>query len=130
MKADILTACRRSTIQEHQIIIDRAIEEIGLKVDLPVDMKNLCLAARIRFLPHEAGHRDIEIRFIDPDGMQMYTHQFPAKVASKDSGDETIVRISVQIDHIRFTRYGPHRIDLLVDGKTILESGFLVTDNR
>lgn len=106
-----------ATTEQGKLVIAGVFETINAPV-LPATHPMMALAVRIVASPGEESDHKLTLRLVDPDGNEV----IPAlngdisfgEIHPTEGGRAQII---LNMPGVRFTKAGPHRMDILIDGR-------------
>ena len=117
MNIEAFLLCDAATEQQGKLNILGAIDNIFAK-KVPTMHPACAVAARIRFEKIEEGSHTIRIHIIDEDGKSIGPKlQGNINVRIGDDVDSTATNIVLNIQRLKFEKYGQYRIDLAIDNQ-------------
>ena len=118
MNIEAFLLCDAATDQRGKLNVLGAFDNIWAK-KLPAIHPACAIAARIRFEKVEEGNHPIRIHIIDEDGNSIGP-KLDGNVNVRIIGDDvdsTVINIVLNIQRLKFEKYGQYRIDLAIDNK-------------
>ncbi len=117
MNIEAFLLCDAATEQQGKLNILGAFDNIYAK-KVPIVHPACAVAARIRFEKVEEGNHPIRILIIDEDGKSIGPKlDGNVNVSIGDDVDSTVTNIVLNIQGLKFEKYGQYRIDLAIDNK-------------
>lgn len=117
MNIEAFLLCDAATDQQGKLNILGAFDNIFAK-KVPTMHPACAIAARIRFEKIEEGSHPIRIHIIDEDGKSIGPKlEGNVNVRIGDDVDSTATNIVLNIQRLKFEKYGQYRIDLAVDNQ-------------
>jgi len=117
MNIEAFLLCDAATDQRGKLNILGAFDNIFAK-KMPTMHPACAVAARIRFEKIEEGSHPIRIRIIDEDGKSIGPKlEGNVNVRIGDDADSTATNIVLNIQRLKFEKYGQYRIDLAIDNQ-------------
>jgi len=117
MNIEAFLLCDAATDQQGKLNILGAFDNIFAK-KMPTMHPACAVAARIRFEKIEEGSHTIRIHIIDEDGKSIGPKlQGNINVRIGDDVDSTATNIVLNIQRLKFEKYGQYRIDLAIDNQ-------------
>jgi len=117
MNIEAFLLCDAATHQQGKLNILGAFDNIYAK-KVPIVHPACAIAARIRFEKVEEGNHPIRILIIDEDGKSIGPKlDGNVNVSIGDDVDSTVTNIVLNIQRLKFEKYGQYRIDLAIDNK-------------
>ena len=117
MNIEAFLLCDAATEQQGKLNILGAFDNIFTK-KVPTVHPACAVAARIRFEKIEEGSHPIRIHIIDEDGKSIGPKlQGNINVSVRDDVDSTTANIVLNIQGLKFEKYGQYRIDLAIDNQ-------------
>jgi hypothetical protein len=106
-----------TTTDQGKLVIAGVFETINAPT-LPATHPSMALALRIAADPGERPDHHLTLRLVDPDGVEV----IPALDGDISFGEMHPVeggraQIILNMPGIRFSKAGPHRMDVLIDGR-------------
>ena len=117
MNIEAFLLCDAATDQRGKLNILGAFDNIFAK-KVPTVHPACAVAARIRFEKIEEGSHPIRIHIIDEDGKSIGPKlEGNVNVRIGDDVDSTAANIVLNIQRLKFEKYGQYRIDLAIDNQ-------------
>jgi hypothetical protein len=117
MNIEAFLLCDAATDQQGKLNVLGAFDNIWTK-KLPAVHPACAIAARIRFEKIEEGSHPIRIHIIDEDGKSIGPNpQGNINVSIGDDVDSSVANIVLNIQRLKFEKYGQYRIDLAIDNQ-------------
>ena len=117
MNIEAFLLCDAATDQRGKLNILGAFDNIFAK-KMPTMHPACAIAARIRFEKIEEGSHTIRIHIIDEDGKPIGPKlQGNMNVSIGDDVDSRTANIVLNIQRLKFEKYGQYRIDLAIDNQ-------------
>ncbi len=117
MNIEAFLLCDAATDQRGKLNILGAFDNIFAK-KMPTMHPACAVTARIRFEKIEEGSHTIRIHIIDEDGKSIGPKlEGNVNVRIGDDVDSTATNIVLNIQRLKFEKYGQYRIDLAVDNQ-------------
>jgi hypothetical protein len=117
MNIEAFLLCDAATEQQGKLNVLGAFDNIGSK-NVPAIHPACAVVARIRFEKIEEGSHPIRINIIDEDGKQIGPNlQGNINVNIGDDVDSSVANIILNIQRIKFEKYGQYRIDIAIDNQ-------------
>ncbi len=117
MNIEAFLLCDAATDQQGKLNILGAFDNIFAK-KVPTMHPACAVAARIRFEKIEEGSHTIRIHIIDEDGKSIGPKlQGNINVRIGDDADSTATNIVLNIQRLKFEKYGQYRIDIAIDNQ-------------
>ena len=117
MNIEAFLLCDAATDQQGKLNILGAFDNIFAK-KVPTMHPACAIAARIRFEKIEEGSHTIRIHIIDEDGKSIGPKlEGNVNVRIGDDVDSTATNIVLNIQRLKFEKYGQYRIDLAIDNQ-------------
>ena len=117
MNIEAFLLCDAATDQQGKLNILGAFDNISAK-KMPTMHPACAVAARIRFEKIEEGSHTIRIHIIDEDGKSIGPKlEGNVNVRIGDDVDSTATNIVLNIQRLKFEKYGQYRIDLAIDNQ-------------
>lgn len=128
MEIEAFLLCDCATDQGGKLNILGAFDGIYAK-ELPVTHPACSIAARIRFEHIEAGDHAARLNIIDQDGNAVGPKlQGTISVRPRAAADSVVVNLILNIQRLKFEKFGRYRIDLAVDGRLAASLSFAVKE--
>ncbi len=118
MNIEAFLLCDAATQQQGKLNILGAFDNIYAK-KVPTVHPACAIAMRVRFERIEEGNHPIRINIIDEDGKSIGP-KLDGNVNVRIIGDDvdsTVTNIVLNIQRLKFEKYGQYRIDLAIDNK-------------
>ncbi len=117
MNIEAFLLCDAATEQQGKLNILGAFDGIYAK-EMPTVHPACAIAARIRFEKIEEGSHSIRIHIIDEDGKAIGPKlEGNMNVSFRDDVDSRSVNFVLNIQRLKFEKYGQYRIDLAIDNQ-------------
>jgi len=117
MNIEAFLLCDAATDQRGKLNVLGAFDNIWAK-KLPAIHPACAIAARIRFEKIEEGSHPIRIHIIDEDGKSIGPNpQGNINVSIGDDVGSSVANIVLNIQRLKFEKYGQYRIDLAIDNQ-------------
>jgi len=117
MNIEAFLLCDAATDQQGKLNILGAFDNIFAK-KMPTMHPACAVVVRIRFEKIEEGNHPIRIHIIDEDGKSIGPKlEGNVNVRIGDDVDSTVINIVLNIQRLKFEKYGQYRIDLAIDNK-------------
>ena len=117
MNIEAFLLCDAATDQQGKLNILGAFDNIYAK-KVPTVHPACAIAARIRFEKVEEGNHPIRINIIDEDGKSIAPKlDGNVNVRIGDDVDSRAANIVLNIQRLKFEKYGQYRIDLAIDNQ-------------
>jgi hypothetical protein len=117
MNIESFLLCDAATQQQGKLNVLGAFDTIFAE-QTPLVHPACAIAARIRFEKIEEGDHQVKIGIIDEDGKSIGPKlQASANVRFGDDVDSTATNLILNIQGIKFEKYGQYRIDLAIDNQ-------------
>jgi hypothetical protein len=117
MNIEAFLLCDAATDQQGKLNVLGAFDNIWAK-NVPTMHPACAIAVRIRFEKIEEGNHPIRINIIDEDGKPIGPNlQGNINVNVGDDVDSSIANIVLNIQRIKFEKYGQYRIDIAIDNQ-------------
>ncbi len=128
MNIEAFLLCDAATDQQGKLNVLGAFDNIWTK-KVPTVHPACAIAARIRFEKIEEGSHTIRIHIIDEDGKSIGPKlEGNVNVRIGDDVDSTATNIVLNIQRLKFEKYGQYRIDLAIDNQIMASLPFHVKD--
>ncbi len=126
MNIEAFILCDAATDQQGKLNILGAFDAIWAK-KMPAIHSACAIALRIRFEISEEGNHPVKILVIDEDaksaGPKM---EGSVNVKVREGMDSTVTNLVLNIQRLKFEKYGTYRIDLVIDNQKITDLPFTV----
>jgi hypothetical protein len=117
MNIEAFLLCDAATDQQGKLNVLGAFDNIWTR-KVPTMHPACAIAARIRFEKVEEGNHPIRIHIIDEDGKPIGPNlQGAINVNVGGDVDSTVTNIVLNIQRLRFEKYGQYRIDIAIDNQ-------------
>ncbi len=117
MNIEAFLLCDAATDQRGKLNVLGAFDNIFAK-KMPTMHPACAVTARIRFEKIEEGSHTIRIHIIDEDGKSIGPKlEGNVNVRIGDDVDSTATNIVLNIQRLKFEKYGQYRIDLAIDNQ-------------
>ncbi len=117
MNIEAFLLCDAATDQQGKLNILGAFDNIFAK-KMPTMHPACAVAARIRFEKIEEGSHPIRIHIIDEDGKSIGPKlEGNVNIRIGDDVDSTVTNIVLNIQRLKFEKYGQYRIDIAIDNQ-------------
>ena len=128
MNIEAFLLCDAATDQQGKLNILGAFDNIYAK-QLPVIHPACAIALRIRFGISEQGSHPVKILIIDEDAKPVGPKlEGSVNIKIMEGMDSTITNLILNIQRLKFEKYGKYRIDLTIDNQTITDLPFTVRE--
>lgn len=119
MNIEAFLLCDAATEQQGKLNVLGAFDNIfGVKI--PAIHPACSIAARIRFEKTEEGEHQVSILIIDEDGNPIGPKpKGKINVKSKENVDSIVANLILNIQGLKFEKFGQYRLDLEIDGKIV-----------
>ncbi len=117
MDVEAFLLCDAATDQLGKLNILGAFDNIRAR-KMPFVLPGCAIAGRIRFSRIEDGNHRLKVNLIDEDGKEVIP-ALEGNLAVKIGPDTefAVVNFVLNIQRLKFEKYGAYRIDLAVDGR-------------
>ncbi len=117
MNIEAFLLCDAATDQQGKFNVLGAFDSIFAK-KMPIVYPACAIAARIRFEKIEEGNHPMRIHIIDEDGKSIGPKlEGNVNVRIGDDMDSTATNFVLNIQRLKFEKYGQYRIDLAIDNQ-------------
>jgi len=117
MNIEAFLLCDAATDQQGKLNILGAFDNIWTK-KAPAIHPACAVAVRIRFEKVEEGNHPIRIHIIDEDGKPIGPKlEGNVNVRIGDDADSTVTNMVLNIQGLKFEKYGQYRIDIAIDNQ-------------
>jgi len=117
MNIEAFLLCDAATDQQGKLNVLGAFDNIWTK-KVPAIHPACAVVARIRFEKIEEGNHPIRIHIIDEDGKSIGPNpQGNINVSIGDDVDSSVANIVLNIQRLKFEKYGQYRADLAIDNQ-------------
>jgi hypothetical protein len=117
MNIEAFLLCDAATDQQGKLNVLGAFDNIWTR-KVPTMHPACAIAARIRFEKVEEGNHPIRIHIIDEDGKPIGPNlQGAINVNVGGDVDSTVTNIVLNIQRLKFEKYGQYRIDIAIDNQ-------------
>jgi len=117
MNIEAFLLCDAATEQQGKLNILGAFDTLFAK-QMPVAHPACAIAARIRFDKIEEGGHPVRIHIIDEDGKSIGPKlEGNINVSIGDDVDSAAINTVLNIQGLKFEKYGQYRIDLAIDNQ-------------
>jgi uncharacterized protein DUF6941 len=128
MNVEAFLLCDAATDQRGKLNVLGAFDTIWAK-QLPVIHPSCAIALRIRFAISEGGDHPVKIQIIDQDGNSAGPKlEGNVNVRAGGGMDSIITNLILNIQRLKFEKYGKYRIDLIVDNQKVADLPFVVKE--
>lgn len=128
MNIEAFLLCDAATEQQGKLNVLGAFDTIYAK-QLPAIHPACAIALRIRFEISEQGSHPVKILVIDEDAKPAGPKlDGNINVKVREGMDSTIANLILNIQRLKFEKYGKYRIDLTIDNQTITDLPFTVRE--
>ncbi|MHC4462264.1 MAG: DUF6941 family protein [Planctomycetota bacterium] len=128
MNIEAFLLCQAATEQQGKLNVLGAFDNIYAK-KVPTVHPACAIAARIRFEKVEEGNHSVRIQIIDEDGNNIGPKlEGNMSVRTRPGHHSTGVNLILNIQRLKFEKYGQYRIDLAIDNKIESSLPFQVTE--
>ena len=117
MNIEAFLLCDAATDQQGKLNILGAFDNIFAK-KMPTIHPACAVVARVRFEKIEEGGHPIRIHIIDEDGKPIGPKlEVNVNVSIGDDVDSAVTNIVLNIQGLKFEKYGQYRIDIAIDNQ-------------
>ncbi len=117
MNIEVMALCDAATESQGKLNILGAFDTIYAK-NLPATHRLCAVALRIRFSLIEKGEHKIKLNLVDEDGKCILpTLETNAKIDFPPHSDSGAMNIVLNIQGLKFDKYGKYSLDLAIDGR-------------
>ena len=117
MNIEAFLLCDAATEQQGKLNVLGAFDKIWAK-QLPVKHPACSVVTRIRFEKIEDGNHSVKIQIIDQDGKNIGPKlEGNISVRTRPELDSSVANLVLNIQGLKFEKYGQYRIDLAIDGR-------------
>lgn len=117
MNIEAFLLCDAATQQQGKLNVLGAFDKIWAK-QLPVKHPACSVVTRIRFEKIEDGNHSVKIQIIDQDGKNIGPKlEGNIFVQTSPELDSSVVNFVLNIQGLKFEKYGQYRIDLAIDNQ-------------
>lgn len=117
MNIEAFLLCDAATQQQGKLNVLGAFDNIWAK-QLPVKHPICSVVMRIRFEKIEDGNHSIKIQIIDQDGKKIGPKlEGNISVQTRPELDSSVANLVLNIQGLKFEKYGQYRIDLAIDNQ-------------
>ena len=128
MNIEAFLLCDAATEQQGKLNVLGAFDTIYSK-QLPVIHPACAIALRIRFEISEEGSHPVKILLIDEDAKPAGPKlEGNINVKVREGMDSMIANLVLNIQRLKFEKYGQYRIDLIIDNQKITDLPFTVRE--
>jgi hypothetical protein len=126
MEIEAFLLCDAATNQQGKLNVLGAFYNIFAK-EMPMEYPACAVAMRIRFERIEEGEHTIKVQMIDEDGKSTGPKlRGDIGVRFADDLDFVVANFVLNIQRLKFEKYGKYRIDLAIDGQITSSLPFIV----
>lgn len=126
MNIEAFLLCEAATNHQGKLNVLGAFDNIFAK-QMPFVLPACAVAVRIRFERIEEGQHNIKLQMIDEDGKSIGPKlSGDIDVRFRDDLDLIVPNFVLNIQHLKFEKYGKYRIDLAIDGQIASSLPFIV----
>lgn len=126
MNIEAFLLCDAATDQQGKLNVLGAFDAIWTK-QLPYIHPACAIALRIRFEISEEGNHPVKILIIDEDAKPAGPKlEGNINVKFRKGMNSTIVNLILNVQRLKFEKYGQYRIDLTIDNQKITDLPFIV----
>ena len=128
MNIEAFLLCDAATDQHGKLNVLGAFDNIFAK-QIPATHPACAVAARIRFDRIEEGEHKVSILIIDEDGNPIGPKlDGSVNVRFKEKMDSLVTNLILNIQGLKFEKFGQYRIDLAIDGEIKAELPLRLTE--
>ena len=128
MNIEAFLLCDAATEQQGKLNVLGGFDTIYAK-QLPAIHPACAIALRIRFEISEEGSHPVKILVIDEDAKPVGPKlEGNINIKVGEGMDSTITNLILNIQGLKFEKYGKYRIDLTIDNQTIADLPFTVRE--
>ena len=128
MNIEAFLLCDAATDQQGKLNILGAFDNIYAK-QLPATHPACAIALRIRFEISEQGSHPVKILIIDEDAKPAGPKlEGSVNIKVMEGMDSAITNLILNIQGLKFEKYGIYRIDLTIDNQTRIDLPFTVRE--
>jgi len=128
MNIEAFLLCDAATEQQGKLNVLGAFDTIYAK-QLPAIHPACAIALRIRFEISEEGSHPVKILVIDEDAKPAGPKlEGNINVKVSEGKDSMIANLVLNIQRLKFDKYGQYRIDLTIDNQTMTDLPFIVRE--
>ena len=128
MNIEAFLLCDAATEQQGKLNVLGAFDTIYAK-QLPAIHPACAIALRIRFEISEEGSHPVKILVIDEDAKPAGPKlEGNINVKVREGMDSMIANLVLNIQRLKFEKYGQYRIDLIIDNQKITDLPFTVRE--
>jgi len=128
MNIEAFLLCDAATEQQGKLNVLGAFDTIYAK-QLPAIHPACAIALRIRFEISEEGDHPVKILVIDEDARPVVPKlEGNVNVKAGEGMNSIITNLVLNIQRLKFEKYGQYRIDLTIDNQTITDLPFTVRE--
>ena len=126
MNIEAFLLCEAATNHQGKLNVLGAFDNIFAK-QMPFVLPACAVAVRIRFERIEEGQHNIKLQMIDEDGKSIGPKlSGDINVRFRDDLDLIVPNFVLNIQRLKFEKYGEYRIDLAIDGQIASSLPFIV----
>ena len=128
MNIEAFLLCDAATEQQGKLNVLGAFDNIYAK-QLPAIHPACAIALRIRFGISEEGSHPVKILVIDEDAKPVGPKlEGCVNIKVMEGMDSTVANLILNIQRLKFEKYGKYRIDLTINNQTITDLPFTVRE--
>jgi len=117
MNIEVMALCDAATESQGKLNILGAFDTIYSK-NLPATHRLCAVALRMRFSQIEKGEHKIRLNLVDEDGKFILPAlETKAKIDFPPHVDSCAINIVLNIQGLKFEKYGKYALDLAIDGR-------------
>lgn len=117
MKIEVFALCDAATDYFGKLNMLGAFDSIWVK-HMPAQHPHCAVALRIRFNPIEEGEHKLKINVVDADGqLLMPSMEGNLTIKMPPKSDSVVANVVLNIQGLKFAKFGNYSIDLAVDGR-------------
>jgi len=129
MNIEAFLLCDAATEQQGKLNVLGAFDTIYAK-QLPAVYPACTIALRIRFGISEEGNHPVKILIIDEDATPAAPKlEGSVNIKVPEGMDSTVANLVLNIQRLKFEKYGRYRIDLTIDNRKIKDLPFIVRES-
>jgi hypothetical protein len=106
-----------ATTNENKLVIGGIFDTLYAR-EMPASHPFMVLALRVRAHPGEAGHHQVVVRLVDPDGAEVIQPlEAPLEIGGLDPLEGGTADLVLHLAGVPFGTFGRHGFDILLDGR-------------